>query len=86
MRAVVCIRSQHARGSWPSSGPDKYVAVQVVPDGVEPLKSLDRRIAARRGIEIHRFGEGYWNRTGPTSSLGKAKTAAEAFAAEINAH
>ena len=84
-RAYVEIRRQHARGTWPAQGPDTYVAVQVVPEGVERLKVLNRRVAADRGIEIHHFGEGYSMRQATTRSmLGRAKMEAETFAAAVN--
>jgi hypothetical protein len=71
-KAYVEIRTQKSRGTWPRSGPGMYVAVQVVPDGQEPLTVLRSDIARKRGIDIVRFGEGYWNRTGPRSSFGIA--------------
>ena len=84
--ALVEVRSQHAKGGsgW-KSGPDRYVAVQIVPAGVDPLLSLNSRVAKCRGIEIRQFGEGYSNRTGPRSSLGMAIADAEEFAAAHNA-
>ena len=56
--AHVEVRSQKAAGKWPKIGPDKYVAVQLVPQGVEPLTQLRQDTAKKRGIEIVRFGEG----------------------------
>ena len=84
--ALVEVRSQHAKGGsgW-KSGPDRYVAVQIVPAGVDPLLSLNSRVAKCRGIEIRQFGEGYSTRTGPRSALGMAIAAAEQFAAARNA-
>lgn len=78
----VCIRSQHSRGGGAGKygGPDTYVAVQVVPAGAEPLTHLRQDVARRRGIKICYFGEGYAAHTGPTSALGRAIAAAEAFA------
>jgi len=83
--ALVEVRSQHAKGSGWQSGPDRYVAVQIVPAGQDPLLSLNSRVAKCRGIEIRQFGEGYSNRTGPRSSLGMAIADAEEFAAAHNA-
>lgn len=58
--AYVEIRGQHSRGSSANQfgGPDTYVAVQIVPEGQEPLTVLNRYHAAKRGIEIKYFGEG----------------------------
>jgi len=84
MIAYVEIRSQSPKGSWPKSGPDRYVAVQIVPDGVERLSCLNRAVAERRGITIEYIGEGYYNRVGPTSSFGKAVAKAKDRANEIN--
>jgi hypothetical protein len=82
--AIVEIRGQHAKGTWPAQGPDTYVAVQIVPEGVEPLVVLNRRNAKLRGIEIVYCGEGYRNRTGSRSMYGRAVEEAERIAAEIN--
>ena len=62
-------RKQAARGTWPRQGPDVYFAVQVVPQGIEPLKYLNRQAAERRGIAIIYCGEGYSTRTGPKSVI-----------------
>jgi hypothetical protein len=62
MKAYIEERSQHSKGSWPRSGPDRYVAVQIVPDNVEPLICLNRTVAAKRGIKIIYCGEGYSDR------------------------
>jgi hypothetical protein len=85
MKAIVEIRSRKASGKWPKLGPDRYVAVQLVPDGVEPLAALRRDVAKKRGIEIVYCGEGYRQHTGPRSSLGIAIAEAEAIAARVNA-
>ena len=79
------IRTQHARASRRGrfSGPDTYVAVQVVPYGAMPLKTLNHHIANLRGITIKMFGVGYRAHSGPRSQLGAAIAAAEAF---IGAH
>jgi len=82
--AIVETRTQSAKGAYPASGPDVYVAVQVVPFGAEPLKTLNRKTAEKRGIEIRYIGEGYSNRSGPRSAFGKALKAANELAAEIN--
>ena len=85
MKAIIETRSQKASGrAWPSKGPDKYVAVQLVPDGVQPLDALREDIAKNRGIEIIRCGEYYWNSTGPRSRYAKAMAEAERIAAKYN--
>lgn len=60
------------------------MAVQIVPDGVEPLLALNRAAARKRGIRIIQCGEGYWSRTGPKSMLGRARIQAEHIADQIN--
>ena len=83
--AYVEIRSQSAKGSWPHQGPDTRVRVQVVPDGVERLACLDRRVATKRRIELIYCGEGYYNRQATTrSALGAAIAEAEEIANKIN--
>ncbi len=84
MTAYLEVRTQSARGQWPSQGPGMYVAVQIVPEGVERLKVLRHDVAAKRGIEIRWIGEGYYNRTGPRSSLGIAVAAGEELVAQLN--
>jgi len=84
--AYVEIRCKGAkRGRTGHSGPDRYVAVQVVPKGVQPLKVLNHRAAAKRGIEIIHCGDGYALRTKtPRSSLNRAIAKAKRIADEIN--
>lgn len=82
--AYLEVRSQAAKGTWPRSGPDKYVAVQIVPEGIEKLVNLNHVVAEKRGIKIIHIGEGYWNRRGPTSSLGKAIEEAKAIVEKHN--
>jgi hypothetical protein len=81
MKAYIEERAQHARGG---RGPDRYVAVQVVPDGVERLKQLRESVAERRGIRIIHCGEGYYGSRGPRSALGQALAKAAQICAEIN--
>jgi hypothetical protein len=50
-------------------GPDKYIAVQVVPIGQQKLKILNSRIAAIRGIDVIHCGEGYSNRQNNPHSM-----------------
>ena len=66
-------------------GPDTYVAVQIVPNGTAPLKSLNERAAKRRGITILRMGEGYSKNSGPRSSLGQAMAKGQTFVNDYNA-
>ena len=84
--AHVEIRSQHSRGGGNGSfgGPDTYVAVQVVPAGFDPLKTLNRSVAAKRGIKIIHCGEGYSEHQGPRSMYGKALAEARQIADKIN--
>ena len=86
MRAYVEVRSQPSRGgrSGGYGGPDRYVAVQVVPDGVERLQVLNERAARKRGIRIIQCGEGYSRHTGPRSSFARAKAYAESLAQRYN--
>lgn len=87
MRAYVEVRSQHSVGSSVGvfGGPDTYVAVQVVPDGVARLKVLRRDIAEKRGIEIVYFGDGYHrNQRTMRSKLGSALARARAWADDYN--
>lgn len=84
MQYILEIRRQPAKTSRtrkPFHGPDTYVAVQCVPDGVEPLTVLNTTAAAKRGITIKRFGTGYIKHDGPRSMLGQAIAAAEAYIA-----
>lgn len=83
-RYILEVRSQHSRGAGNGrfGGPDTYVAVQIVPPGVEPLRVLNRKVAARRGIKIVYFGDGYSQHKGPRSLLGQAIVAAKAFIIE----
>jgi hypothetical protein len=85
MKAEVHIRSQHAKkGRSGFSGPDAYIAVTIAPEGVEVPYPLNQTVLAKRGIEIHYFGEGYREHQGPKSSLGRAIAAAQNFANEKN--
>ena len=85
--AYVEERSQHSRGGFGGGfgGPDTYVAVQVVPEGVERLTCLNQSVAARRGIEIIYCGDGYSRRQATDRSmLNQARAEAHRIAAEIN--
>ena len=82
MQYLLEVRSQKSRGSSSGfGGPDTYVAVQVVPEGVEPLRALNQDVAKKRGIVIHYFGQGYNQHSGPRSQLGRALAEAKAFVA-----
>ena len=84
MRAIIEKRSQKPSGKWPKQGPDHYVAVQIVPEGVEPLTALRTDVATKRGIEIIRCGEFYGHSTGPRSKYAAAMARAEEIAADYN--
>ena len=76
-------RSQGAKGTWPRRGPDRYVAVQIVPEGQEPLKVLRKDWAARKGIEIKYCGEYYGTSSnGPRSMYAAAMAEANRIVAE----
>lgn len=62
-----------------------YVAVQLVPEGVEPLEALRADLAERRGIQIVQCGEGYRRNDGPRSALGRARAEAERVVEEHDA-
>lgn len=53
-------------------GPDHYLAVQIVPEGVDPLKTLNVQVAKKRGIKIIRCGEFYTKRRGARSRYRQA--------------
>ena len=82
MTAYVETRNLPLKGRF--SRPDVYVAVQVVPEGSPPLRSLRQDSAKKRGIEIVHFGEGYRRHSGPNSMFGKALAEARAYADQIN--
>ncbi len=82
--AYVETRSQPAKGTFPRQGPDTYVMVQVVPDGAKLLRCLNHMAARSRGIELIYCGEGYSNRSGPRSMLGRAVEQATQIANKIN--
>lgn len=85
MKTYVEIRGQSPVGTFPRQGPDRYVAVQVVPDGVEKLGALNRTVAEKRGIEIIYCGEGYSkSRKAQRSTLSVAIAIAEKIASGIN--
>jgi hypothetical protein len=85
MTYQLCIRSQHSRGSSARAfgGPDRYVAVLIVPDNVEAPKVLNHSVLKKRGITLKYFGEGYSRRCATERSmLGKAIAEAESFIKE----
>ena len=86
MKAHVEIRTQRSRGSSSHmfGGPDHYVAVQVVPEGIEKLTYLNQRVAKFRNIDIIYCGEGYGEHRGPKSMLGQALEKAKEITEEIN--
>ena len=86
MKALIEVRSQKSRGSSNGKfgGPDKYIAVQVVPDNSEPLSSLREDIASKRGIQIIYCGEFYSRSTGPRSRYADAMRYAQEVAGRYN--
>ena len=84
MKAYIETRSQKAAGQWPKQGPDRYVAVQIVPEGVTPLTSLRSDSARKRGIQIVQCGEYYSRSLGPRSLYNAAITKAKAIAEQTN--
>lgn len=83
MKAIIETRSM-SMGSSRYTRPDMYVAVQLVPEGVEPLKVLREDSAKKRGIEIIQCGDFYSGRTGAGSRYVKAMAEAERIAAKYN--
>ena len=76
MRAIIETRTQ-STGSRRFSKPDAYVAVQLVPEGVNPLIVLREDSARKRGIKIIRCGDYYTKSTGPRSNYAKAMADAQ---------
>lgn len=78
MRAIIETRTQSTGGAARLSGkPDAYVAVQLVPEGVNPLIVLREDSARKRGIKIIRCGDYYTKSTGPRSNYAKAMADAQ---------
>lgn len=87
MKAIKEVRSQKSVGSSNGrfGGPDTYVAVQLVPNGVQPLRYLNRKVARQRGITIIYCGEGYSRRQKTSRSmLGAALQKAQRIVDAIN--
>ena len=84
MKAIIEWRTQKRRGSWPKQGPDCYCTVQVVPQGVNPLKVLRSDHAAKRGIEIIYVGEAYGQFRGSRSRWKIVNDEAKEIANKIN--
>jgi len=87
MRYEIRIRSQHSKGSRRGNfgGPDTYVSVLAIPDGVIAPASNFRAVMKARGISYTYIGEGYAEHSGPRSMLGQAKARAEALVASLRA-
>lgn len=80
MTKYIVTRSQHSVGGGSGfGGPDRYLALVGVPDGVEFNQStpLHRDRLAKLGIEVEVVGEYYGMHTGPRSSYAKLVTRAE---------
>jgi len=71
-------------GSGRFTRPDRRISVQIVPDGVEPLKVLRHDSAKKRGIHLWHIGDGYSQHTGPSSRFGIAKARANIIVDAIN--
>jgi hypothetical protein len=85
MIAYTEVRSQSPKGTWPKSGPDTYVMVQIVPPGVQKLISLNRKVAKKRGIVLIYCGQGYRERQATARSmLSMAKAKARRITEAIN--
>jgi hypothetical protein len=66
-------------------GPDRYVAVQYIPPGVRPLRWLNEKHAAHRGIVLQVVGQGYSRRAQTERSmLGAARAEARRLANKHN--
>jgi hypothetical protein len=87
MTSYVVTRQQPRRGTFPSQGPDVYVALVQVPEGVsfDPNRTpLQVSRLRSRGIEVTRIGEGYRKHKGPKSSLGQALRRAKELARRLS--
>ncbi len=81
----VCVRTQHRRGGW---GPDRYMSVVAVPEGVDfdPDRTpLQRERLASKGIRMHWVGEFYSDHTGPRSTFSRLEVEALSLAEQIYA-
>ena len=79
MRYEIAVRSQHAKNGARGRGPDHYVAVLEIPDGVEVPKCLNRHVLSVRGIKFYYIGEAYARFSGPRSRMGKLLAEAKEF-------
>ena len=81
MNYYIVTRSQHARrGRSGHTGPDSYIAVVGVPEGVEfdPARTpLNRDHLARKGITVEKVGKYYHFSTGPRSRYASAMRVAQ---------
>jgi hypothetical protein len=74
MTTQIVTRSQHSNGAGgPGTfgGPDRYMAVLVVPDGAQVPKTLNQSVLAKRGIKYIYIGEYYGEHTGPRSKYAR---------------
>jgi hypothetical protein len=85
VNVCLCVRTQHRKGGW---GPDRYMALVVVPEGVPfdidrtPLQ-LSR--LASKGIKMRWIGEYYSDHTGPRSAFSRLEVEALSMAEQIYA-
>jgi hypothetical protein len=73
MTTQIVTRSQHSNGSSAHrfGGPNRYMVVLVVPDGVEVPYVLRQSVLAKRGIKYFYIGEYYGEHTGPRSTYAR---------------
>lgn len=87
MTYKIVTRSQKSRGSRVGrfGGPDQYMAVLVLPEGVEEPTALREAVLAKRGITMYRVGEFYGRSTGPRSRYAQCAADANALIDRLQA-
>ena len=87
MTYQIVTRSQHSRGSRSGrfGGPDQYMAVLVIPEGVTSPYALRADSLRKRGIEFHYVGEFYGKSTGPRSRYAQCAAEARELVASLQA-
>jgi hypothetical protein len=81
----MCLRTQHRKGGW---GPDQYMALVAVPEGVPfdiDRTPLQKERLAGKGIRVHWIGEYYSDHTGPRSTFSRLEVEALSLAEKIYA-
>ena len=84
-RYEIVTRGQKARGSGRFKGPDHYIAVLEIPDGVEAPRVLRESVLDRLGIRKIYIGEYYDAHTGPRSRYARLMREAREFVARKEA-